>query len=253
LERNLEGRVAIITGGAGAIGSAASERLARAGATMAIADKNGAAAAKLAAALTGEGLSAKAFEVDLASEAEILKLVSDVVQTFGRVDILLNNAAHNVIDDDLTLLEINSTIWDQAFAVNVRAAMLMSQAVVRQMLEQGTGGVIVNTSSGAAEMPAIDARTAYGPSKAALNVLTQYVAMQYGGKNIRCNAILPGVIFTPGMQKLFTQEQLDGMISATMLQRMNYPDDVAAMMHFLVSDDARQVTGQLIRVDGGRP
>jgi NAD(P)-dependent dehydrogenase (short-subunit alcohol dehydrogenase family) len=130
--------------------------------------------------------------------------------------------------------------------------MLLSKYAIPHMLQQG-GGVIINTSSGASVLPAVDARTAYGPSKAALESLSRYIAMQHGPQNIRCNAILPGVVLTQGMQKLFTPQDLDAMASRTMLQRVCYPEDIAAMAHFLASDDARQITGQLIRVDGGRP
>src|SRR5690606_23844962 len=97
-----------------------------------------------------------------------------------------------------------------------------------------------------------DARTAYGPSKGALEVLTRYVAAQHGPDNIRCNAILPGVVMTEGMQALFSEAELNEMTGRFMLRRACVPDDIAAMVHFLVSDDARQVTGQLIRVNGGR-
>jgi NAD(P)-dependent dehydrogenase (short-subunit alcohol dehydrogenase family) len=247
--------VAIVTGGGGAIGGATAERLARAGAAVAVADINGRTAAKVADRLDAEGLTAKAFPVDLAQEEEIRGLVADVVGAFGRVDILHNNAAAGggVFEADGTLLDLNADTWDKAFAVNVRAPMLLSKYVIPHMLEQGSGGVIINTSSGASEMAAADARTAYGPSKGALNVLTRYIAAQYGPKNIRCNAVLPGVVLTRGMQKIFGDAEIDAMASRTMLRRVNLPEDVAAVVHFLVSDDARQITGELIRIDGGRP
>ena len=252
---NLDGKVAIVTGGGGAIGAATAMRLARAGAAVAIADIDEDAAAGVATKLKAEGFAAEPFAVDLSNEEEISALVARILKSFGRVDILHNNAVANsdeILKADLTLLELKTEIWDKIFAVNVRAAMLLSRYSIPHMLRQGTGGAIVNTSSGASELVSVDARTAYGPSKAALEALTRYIAAQYGARNIRCNAILPGAVLTPGMQKLFGAEQLRRMQRRTMTQRLCLPEDIAATVHFLVSEDARQITGQLIRVDGGR-
>ncbi len=253
-QSSLNGKVALVTGGAGAIGTATCKRLARAGAQVAIADLRGDAAERRAATIREEGGQAAAFAVDLSSEQEIITLAYAVLARFGRIDILHNNAAAagEVIEKDGTLLDQTAQLWDATFAVNVRAPMLLCRQVVPHMIAAG-GGVIINTSSGASELPSSDARTAYGPSKAALETLTRYIAMQYGAQGIRCNAVLPGVVMTPGMLNMFTSEQLDTMINRTMLRKFNYPEDIAAMVHFLASDDARQVTGQLIRVDGGRP
>jgi NAD(P)-dependent dehydrogenase (short-subunit alcohol dehydrogenase family) len=252
--QNLEGRVAVITGGAGAIGSATAGRLGRAGARIAIADVREGPASELADRLKGAGLTARAFKVNLTREEEIRALVADVVQAFGRIDILHNNAAANLQaaeNGDRTLLDISAKTWDLTFAVNVRGPMLLSKAVVEQMIRQGDGGVIVNMSSGASQVPSPEARIAYGASKAALETLTRYTAAQYGAHGIRCNAILPGVVLTPGMREMFTADQLGAMTGRTMLKRGCEPEDIAAMVHFLVCDDARQITGELIRVNGG--
>jgi NAD(P)-dependent dehydrogenase (short-subunit alcohol dehydrogenase family) len=249
----LNGKVALVTGGAGAIGSATCKRLASSGVKVAVVDIRGEAADKVATAIVADGGEAAGFAADLNSEDEIIALVDAVIARFGRIDILHNNAAAiDAFEKDGTLLSLTSEIWDKTFAVNVRAPMLLCRQVVPQMIENG-GGVIINTSSGASELPSIEARTAYGPSKAALETLTRYIAMQYGQQGIRANAILPGVVMTPGMKVMFKQEELDAIISRTMMRRFNYPEDIAAMVHFLASDDARQVTGELIRVDGGRP
>jgi NAD(P)-dependent dehydrogenase (short-subunit alcohol dehydrogenase family) len=250
----LTGKVALVTGGAGAIGTATCKRLAGAGVRVAIADLRGDAAEQCALTIREDGGEAEAFAVDLASEAEINSLADAVIARFGQIDILHNNAAatSGVFERDGTLLEQTAERWDTTFAVNVRAPMLLCRQVVAHMIANG-GGVIINTSSGASELPSADARTAYGPSKAALETLTRYIALQYGAQGIRCNAILPGVVMTPAMKDMFTAQQLDAMIGRTMLRRFNLPEDIAAMVAFLASDDARQVTGQLIRVDGGRP
>jgi NAD(P)-dependent dehydrogenase (short-subunit alcohol dehydrogenase family) len=250
----LKGKTAIVTGGAGAIGWATVERLAREGASVAIADIRMDAAVGLADRLVREGLTAKAFKIDLSQETEIISLVAGVVDAFGRIDILHNNAAINLQEaenGDRTLLDISAKNWDLTFSVNVRGPMLLSKHVIAQMLKQGGGGVIVNMSSGASQVPDPEARIAYGSSKAAIETLTRYTAAQYGPQKIRCNAILPGVVMTPGMREMFTAEQLGAMTGRTMLKRACEPEDIAAMVCFLVSDDARQITGELVRVNGG--
>ena len=252
--RNLEGKVAIVTGAGGAIGSVSAERLAQAGAQVAVADIHGYTATATVEKITALGLSAKAFTLDIGEEDQIVRFVAEVAETFGGLDILHNTAHFNQEFSkgrDTTLLEMTGELWDRSFAVNVRGAMLLSREAVPHMLRRG-GGAIVNTSSGASENPSVGAFFAYGPSKGALESMTRYIAAQYGAQNIRCNAILPGAVLTPGMQQLFTQDQLEGMVRRTMLQRITLPEDIAAGVHFLASDDARQITGQFIRIDAGR-
>ena len=117
------------------------------------------------------------------------------------------------------------------------------------MLENG-GGSIINTSSGAALLGSLTG-TAYASSKAAVNCLTQYVATQYGKRGIRCNAILPGLIMTPAVEIGMSKESVDMILDHHMTPEAGRPSDIAAMVAFLASDEARYVTGQLIRVDGG--
>ena len=251
---SLEGKVALVTGGAGAIGAATCNRLAAAGMKVAVVDVRSEAAEEVATAIRDQGGEAEGYAVDLASEEAIVSLAAAAIARFGTVDVLHNNAAavDGGYDRDATLLDLTSELWDHTFAVNVRAPMLLCREIVPHMLENG-GGVIVNTSSGASQIASDQARTAYGPSKAALETLTRYIAAQYGTQGIRCNAILPGPVMTPGLQALHTQEELDAVVGRTMLRRFSVPEDIAAMVLFLASDDARQITGQLIRVDGGRP
>ncbi|MFC3172790.1 SDR family NAD(P)-dependent oxidoreductase [Novosphingobium bradum] len=251
--QRLDGRVALITGGGGAIGAATAIRLARAGARLAIADIRREPAEQVVATLRGEGFDAEAFVVNLAHEAEILAMVEAVMARFGQIDILHNNAAlgGKPFAADKTLLEMTAEVWDLTFAVNVRAPMLLAKAVLPQMIARG-GGAIVNTSSGVTDITSTEAFTAYAPSKGALQILTRYIAAQGGPHNIRCNAVLPGVVLTEGMQAMFGDDQLKVMSDRFMLKRVCLPEDIAAMVHFLASDDARQVTGELIRVTGGR-
>jgi NAD(P)-dependent dehydrogenase (short-subunit alcohol dehydrogenase family) len=249
-ERDLEGKVAIVTGGAGGIGSAIARRLAQAGAVVAVVDVAEAAAAALAAELEGKGLLARSFVTDVAQEDQVTALVAGVVSAYGRLDILVNNAVNNapqVFGCDRGLLEMSADIWDATFAVNLRGPMLLAKHAIPRMTAQGRGGAIVNMSSLASEHPG-QALTAYGASKGALNTLTAYIATQHGHQNVRCNALVCGVVVTQGLRNFFSTEQIEAMAANTVLRRASAPEDIAEMTHFLVSERSRQLTGQLIRV-----
>ena len=174
-------------------------------------------------------------------------LAADTMAAFGRIDILHNNAVLNdpvIYPQDTTLADMNVEHWDKIFAVNTRGPMLMSQAVIPHMIAQG-GGVIINMSSGASTKGLPDMLTAYGASKGALNTLTLYSAAQLGKHNIRVNALVCGAILTPSLQKLFTKEQVTAMEASNLLGRSTMAEDVANLVCFLASDEARQITGQL--------
>jgi NAD(P)-dependent dehydrogenase (short-subunit alcohol dehydrogenase family) len=247
----LAGRVAIITGGGGGIGSATAQRLAQSGAAVAVADLNAQAARDVADKLKAEGLIAEAFTIDMAAEEQIKELVVKTIEAFGRIDILHNNAvltAPDIYGQDKTLVDMTAENWDKIFAVNTRGPMLLSKYVVPHMIDQKSGGVIVNMSSGASERGQPDMLTAYGSSKGAINSLTLYIAAQYGAYNIRCNALVCEVVLTKGLRALFAPEFVKKLEDETPLRRASAPEDVAAMVHFLASDEARQLTGRLIRL-----
>lgn len=248
----LEGRVAIVTGGASGIGRASAIRLAREGAHVAIGDIDLSGAESVADEITGAGGAAFARETDVSEEAAFRGLVEATCERFGRLDVLHNNAAAlgNAgvgQDDAIDSLEVD--VWDRTMAINARSVMLGCKHAIPRMLESG-GGSIVNTSSGAAILGGLNG-TAYAVSKAAVNALTQYVATQYGKRGIRCNAILPGLIMTPAVDVGLSQPVVDMILDHHMTPEAGRPEDIAAMVAFLASDEARYVTGQLIRVDGG--
>jgi NAD(P)-dependent dehydrogenase (short-subunit alcohol dehydrogenase family) len=248
--QDLAGKVAIVTGGAGGIGSATVRRLAQSGAAVAVVDVEAAGAAALATALQAEGLAASSFATNVAEEEEVSALVAEVVRTHGRLDILVNNAVNNapqVFGCDRSLLEMSVDIWDATFAVNVRGPMLLAKHAIPQMTARGRGGAIVNLSSLASEHPG-PVLTAYGASKGALNTLTSYIAAQHGPQNVRCNALVCGVVVTQGLRNFFSAERIEAMAANTVLRRASAPEDIAEMVHFLVSEKSRQLTGQLIRV-----
>jgi NAD(P)-dependent dehydrogenase (short-subunit alcohol dehydrogenase family) len=249
--KRLEGRVAIVTG-SGGIGAATARRLAAEGARVVICDIDMAGAEQSAAAVRAEGGEAIARPLDLASEESIAALIGDIRQRFGRLDILHNNAAATATSQmgrDMAITEMDSDIWDTAFRVNTRGTMLMIKHAIPLMLEHG-GGSIINTSSGAALRGDLFG-PAYAASKAAINCLTLYVATQYGKRGIRCNVVSPGLVVTQNVRDNLTAGQLDRIEGHNLTPYLGAPEDIAAAVAYLASDDARFMTGQVHVVDGG--
>jgi NAD(P)-dependent dehydrogenase (short-subunit alcohol dehydrogenase family) len=248
----LTNRVAIVTGAAIGIGEVCAKHLATEGARLVVADIDLPGAARVAAEIRKSGGEALAFHVDIASEDSVAKLYQAVLEKYGRVDILHNNAAATTGDQiyrDAGIAEMDVAIWDRAFAVNTRGTMLMIKHAIKPMLAAG-GGSIINTSSGAS-LAADYYAPAYGSSKAAINTLTQYVAMQYGKRNIRCNVISPGLILTPTATANNQNNEFAIYEANSMMPFLGQPEDIAATVLFLASDDSRFITGQVLRVDGG--
>jgi NAD(P)-dependent dehydrogenase (short-subunit alcohol dehydrogenase family) len=249
--KRLENRVAIVTG-SGGIGGATARRLAAEGARLVICDIDAAGADSSAAAVRAEGGDAVAHALDLASEESVAALIAFVRERFGRLDILHNNAAATATSQmgrDMAITEMDADVWDTAFHINTRGTMLMIKHAIPLMLEHG-GGSIINTSSGAALRGDLFG-PAYAASKAAINCLTLYVATQYGKRGIRCNVVSPGLVVTQNVRDNVTQDQLDRIERHKMTPYLGAPEDIAAAVAYLASDDARFVTGQVHVVDGG--
>ncbi len=250
--RRLEGRSAIVTGAASGIGRASAQRLAAEGASVAIGDLDEIGSAAVVAEIEAAGGRAIAVRTDVSNEQSFRALIGAAVDAFGRLDILHNNAAalgRTAIGGDDGIESLSVETWDRTMAINTRSVMIGCKHAIPRMLESG-GGSIVNTSSGAAIRGALSG-TAYATSKAAVNCLTLYVATQYGKRGIRCNAILPGLIMTPAVEFGMTRESVDMILDHHLTPEAGRPEDIAAMVAFLASDDARYVTGQLLCVDGG--
>jgi NAD(P)-dependent dehydrogenase (short-subunit alcohol dehydrogenase family) len=247
--QDLTGKVAIITGGAGAIGSATARRMAQGGARVVIADLPSSNVAPLADDMRREGLDVVGHVLDLAEEASIKAVVDRTVSVFGRLDVLDNNAALKGLSEDRDVASMPVDIWDRVMAVNVRGTMLMCKHALPVMLANG-GGSIINISSGTS-LAGDFFQTAYATSKGAINTLTRYVATQYGAQGVRCNALMLGLVVTPAMQRVLSAPMRDIFIANKLVGRLGRPEDIAEVVSFLASDQSTWITGQTWSVDGG--
>lgn len=244
----LEGKVAIVTGAAGNLGSACARRLAAEGAAVVVADRPGTAVKEIVEQIVGAGGRATAHEGDVSEEHDVEQMIGVAVQEYGRLDALANVAA-TVRDSDRVLDKMDIELWDHIMAVNVRGAMLGCKHAIPVMLEHGGGSIINFTSS--ASIFGDTTRIAYSTSKAALGGLTRSVATAYGKAGIRCNAIAPHSVWAEATRARFGDEWVDLAERTLLTPRLGVPDDIAHMVVYLMSDKASYVTGQTLFVDGG--
>lgn len=247
----LTGRTCIVTGGAGGLGSATVRRLCAEGGQVVVADILLEPAEALAAEIRACGGDAIALHLDLGDPASIAQLIADTLAHYGKLEVVFNNGAatqSEFLNRDGAAGDMDIAVWDHTFAVNTRGTMLMIKHALPALIASGSGAII-NTSSGASLLGDLS-RTAYAASKSAVNALTLYVAAQYGKQGVTCNAISPGMVPTAASRE--NQPELIRMVERHhMTPELGYPDDIAAMVALLASDDGRFVSGQIIRVDGG--
>lgn len=245
-------KVAIVTGGASGIGEATCRRLAAEGATVVIGDINGDRAAALAAELGAEfGNRASAVQFDAVDVASIERLVLGTVERFGRLDVLHNNAALTspaLHAKDTNAIDIGFDTWDLIFAANLRGYLAGCKYALPTMIKQG-GGAIVNTASTGAFAGDIT-RMAYSVTKAAIIGLTRQIATHHGKQGIRCNAVAPGLVLSPGTRGA-AANVIQVMQRHLLAPQIGEPDDLAALVCFLASDEARYINGQTYIADGG--
>ena len=242
----LAGKVVIVTGAAGNLGSACALQVAREGAQIVLTDLPGTGVKELAEQITG----AVAHEGDVSQEQDVVDLVEMTRRRYGRVDVLVNAAAAMSAvrrDQDLESMEVE--VWEQIMGVNVQGAMLTCKHVIPSMAAQGSGS-IVNFSSTAGFL-GDQGLIGYATSKAALIGLTRAVATTYGKSGIRCNAVAPGSVWSETTKARFGPERVDLAERTRLTPRLGVPSDVAHMVVFLASEKASYVTGQTILVDGG--
>ncbi len=243
----LEGRTALVTGGAGGIGAATARRLAAEGARVAVGDLDHDTAREVAADIDG-----LATALDVTDTASVGRAVAQVGDAFGPVDVLVNNAG---TDRFAFFVKTDEALWDFVLGVNLRGVLACTHAVLASMQERG-GGVIVNVASEAGRVGSQGSVT-YSAAKAGVIGFTKAIARESARYGVRANAVAPGPIETPLLNS--APEQLgelgarlkQGMIDATVMGRIGTPEEVAAAIAFLASDDASYVTGQTLNVSGG--
>lgn len=247
---DLEGKVAVVTGGSGNLGSAVVRRLAEEGAAVVVSDLPGTPVKDLAAHIVENGGRAVVHEGDVSNEDDVVAMIATAVNEFGRLDVLVNNAAAiHLVRDDRNLAEMTVDYWDTVMAINLRGAMLTCKHAIPAMLVNG-GGSIVNFSSPAATHG--DERLfAYSASKAAVRGLTVSVATAYGKQGIRCNAVAPGCVWSDSYRAHLPADLLDVMERTALTPRLGLPEDIANTVAFLASDRAGYITAQTLSVDGG--
>ena len=248
MTKSLDGKVAIITGGAGGIGSATATLLSERGARVVVADIDLARAEAVAAPLA----DALGVHVDLADEASIKAMFAATLKRFGRLDIIDNNAAlltEDVARRDGNMAMMETELWDQTFTVNTRGTMICCREALR-IMEAQRSGVIINTASNLALQGNV-IQAAYSASKAAVIQMTRSIATSHGKLGIRCNTVLPGLTGSKAALEHLPQRLREIVEEETLTPYLGQPLDIANMVAFLASDEARYITGQMFVVDGG--
>lgn len=247
--KRLKNKVAIITGSAGGMGKETAKLFAEEGAKVVVADFNEAGGHAVVDEINANGGTAAFCKVDISDTVQVRAMIAYAVETFGRLDCAVNNAA--LRPDSNTFADLDEEYWDRLQAVDLKGTALCMKYEIRQFLSQGNGGAIVNISSINAFKPTLG-NPAYQAFKHGVEGLTKAAAFEYGVKGIRINSVAPGAIRTPMLNeamKGFNEEDLIASMSA--IGRLGEPREVAYGSLFLCSDEASYVHGTVLHVGGG--
>lgn len=244
-------KVAIVTGGAGGIGEATARAVAQRGVRVAIADLRADAAREAAQRLQTQGFTAMPITVDIGEEASVKAMVEAVLAQWGRIDILVNNGG---IESSRPFLELSLADYERVMRINTTSVWLCCHAVIPVMLRQG-GGSIVNVGSVAGQRGGgLLGTAAYSTSKGAVFALTKALAREFAKSGIRVNAVSPSLTMTDFAQRQLDKlapGTLDRVVAMTPIGRVAQPEEIAAVIAFLASDEASFVVGQVYNADGG--
>lgn len=249
MEKRLEGKVAIVTGSTSGIGIGIAILFASEGAKVVICGRREEKGQAVVDMITKEGGEASYHFMDMTDTNSIEKLLADTAERYGKIDILVNNAA-NVSLKDGRVDELTLEMWDDIFQSDMRGTFYSTKCVLPFMQQNKSGGSIINIGSMASCGGDLGS-TAYACAKAGVDMLTKYTALQYGKQKIRCNCVRPGLIVTPENEARVPQALKDIFLNNIAVDRYGCPEDIGHMCVYLASDESDYVTGQIVNVDGG--
>lgn len=244
---DLSGKIAIVTGGGRGIGKAIAVGLAQSGASVVIASRTADQLTTVADQINENGGKALAVPTDLSDPTQLETLCAKTIDAFGRIDILVNNAARSFLR---SLMDLREDGWDKVFDVNVKGVWLLSRTVAKQMMAQKCGRIINITTVGAEKAEL--GMAAYGCSKAALKMLTRCMAREWAPLGIQVNAVGPGLTRTKFSEPIWSNQDVEKHVTSMLpMGRIAEPEEIVPAVLFLASDAASYMTGQTIYVDGG--